>query len=76
MHGGVGLGKIFQKGVHESKLKIGIISLGSGSKSQPPEMIRGSGGETPSTQRFLRCVRIKRYALNGAKHTQNKYKNN
>ena len=33
MHSGVGLGKIFQRGVHEWKLKIGIISLGSGSKS-------------------------------------------
>ena len=51
----VGLGKIFQRGVHESKFKIGIISLWSGSKSQPLEMIRGSWDETPSAQRFLRC---------------------
>ena len=42
-------------GVHESKLKIDTISLGSGSKSQSLEMIRESGGETPSAQRFLRC---------------------
>ena len=32
MHSGMGIGKLFQRGVHESKLKIGIISLGSGSK--------------------------------------------
>ena len=52
MPSGVGLGKIFQRGVHESKLKIGIISLGSGSKSQPPEMIRGLGAKPPALRDF------------------------
>ena len=48
MHSGVGLGKIFQRGVHESKHKIGIISLGSGSKSPAAGDDKGVWGQNPS----------------------------
>ena len=47
MHRGVGLGKIFQKGEHESKLKIGIISLGSVSKPPAAGDDKGVWGLNP-----------------------------
>ena len=55
MHSGVGLGKIFQRGVHESKLKTGIMSLGSGSKSPAAGGDKGVWGRNPSAQKILRC---------------------
>ena len=90
MHSGVGLGKIFQRGVHESKLKIDIISLGSGSKSPAAGDYKGVWEQNPKRSEIFTLfyknnsvlrsfqikLQIKRYALNEAKYTQNKYKNN
>ena len=72
--------------VHESKLKIGIISLGSGSKSSAAGDHKGVWWRNPQRleiftlfhknnsvlRSFLIEFRIKRYALNSAKHTLNK----
>ena len=53
MHSGVDLGKIFQRGVHESKLKIGIISLGSGSKSPTAGDDKGLWGRNPQSSEIF-----------------------
>ena len=55
MHNGIGLGKIFPRVVLESKVKIDIISLGSGSKFPAAGDDKGVWGETPSAQTFLSC---------------------
>ena len=56
MHSGVGLGKIFLRGLHESKLKVGIINLGSKSKSPAAGDEKGVWGRNPQPVGLLGMV--------------------